>query len=758
MPASGRVKEIGESIRHSMTRPKRELNDFGSVLSEYGDEPLIMRNARAVRKKFSEVPIAVWPGQLIAGSAALPEEGLIVGGGLPDYATAAEKEAARAAGLSVNSILGHIVPSYPKLLSKGASGIIKDALKYHAAAETDSSKAFYNACVIVMDALTLLASRHSSLCEELSLRQRDPRRSAELTAMAEALRRCPANPAETFYEAVSAIWLTHLAFQLTGNHLAIGRFDQHVWPYFEKDIENGTIDPESAQEIVDCFFLKFNERASDNSISAGNTDFIKAKKINEANWAERDPFAHTTQRTNARDGVDATNHWLQNVIVGGVKPDGTDASNPVTYMCLEAFDRNRMTNPCLTARLSKISPDGLYEKCCVTLINGGGLPAFFNDDAIVPALVSWGIAPEDARDYTNDGCWEIIVAGRNDFYFDRFNMLRCLEWALNRGRSRADGKREAPDPGDPDSFASYDEVYGAFLHELHYELEGLTEKNYRQLGSRSAIAPVPLLSALLEGPMESGGDMTERGAKYVTYGLIAEGMSHVIDSLAAIKKVVFEERAATMRELIDALDKNFVGYGALRNKLLAAPKYGRNESYADIIGADIVDLFAKKVRELNRKYNGMIFLPGAGTFSWYIAIGEGCGASPDGRLANEAVSSNLSPSAGAATRGITGSILSHASFDMTNLPVGSPADLRVSRKLTEGESGLARLVGVVKSFVSLGGNMLTLTVADTAELRAARARPEQYRDLRVRMGGWSAYFTMLSDEQQEHHIRKQEEL
>jgi len=516
---------------------------------------------------------------------------------------------------------------------------------------------------------------------------------------------------------------------------------------------------ETAREIVTCFFLKFNERAIDNSIVYKATNFEEANKWNEANWAKRSPFDHTTQRFNARDSVDAANHWLQNIIIGGVKPDdGTDATNPVTYMCLDAFDANRMTNPCLTVRLSSGTPEALYKKSCEVLINGGGLPAFFNDEVIIPALIKWGISVEDARDYTNDGCWEIIIAGRNDFYFDRFNMLRCLEWALNNGKSRIDGKAEAPDVGDPSKFDSYDEVYNAFLHELYYEIEGLMEKNCRDFGKRAAIAPVPLLSALLDGPMETGYDMTHSGAKYITYGLIAEGVSHVIDSLAAIKQVIFDNGETTMGELITALDNDFVGFESLRQKLLAAPKYGRNQKEADTIGAVLINDFAEKVAELNKKYDTMIFLPGAGTFSWYIAIGEGCGASPDGRKSGEAVSSNFSPSAGASTRGVTGAILSHASFDMTNLPVGSPTDLRVSAKHVSGKEGRERLTGLLKSFVNLGGNMLTLSVADTAILREAQKKPENYRDLRVRMGGWSAYFTMLSDKQQEHHISKQEDI
>ncbi|MCL2813972.1 MAG: hypothetical protein FWD23_05170 [Oscillospiraceae bacterium] len=763
---SERIESIKESIQKSMLRKKHWQNENGSVFEKFPgieQKPLIVRSAEAVRMKFSNVPLCIWPGQLIAGSIVIPEDDIIISGTLPSYATADEKEAASLQGLSAGSIVGHIVPSYPKLLSCGTEKIKQDALQLSKKAKPES-EAFYEAVAIVMDALEILAGRYSKYCAASAEKETDPLRKKELEQMAADLGFAPKNPPETFIQAVASIWLTHFAFQLTGNHLAIGRFDRHVGHYLERDLENGIIDMEKAQETVTCFFLKFNERSIDNDLVYQETNFEKTNRRNEENWAKRSPFAHTTQRHNARDNVDATNHWLQNVIIGGVDPEnGEDMTNFVTYMCLEAFDVNRMTNPCLTLRLSSATPEKLYAKACETLINGGGLPAFFNDEVIVPALTKWGIPTKDARDYTNDGCWEIIIAGRNDFYFDRFNMLRCLEWALNRGKSRMDQKEEAPDFGDPSSFSDYDELYGVFLRELEYVIDGLMKKNCEMFGTRAAIAPVPLLSALLDGPMENGFDMTHSGAKYITYGLIAEGMSHVIDSLAAIKKVVFEKKETSMRELIKALDENYEGYENLRQKLLDSPKYGSNQKEADDIGKILVDDFAGIVSHLNKKHETMIFLPGAGTFSWYIAIGEGCAASPDGRKSGEPVSSNFSPSAGAAKRGVTGAILSHASFDLTNLPVGSPADLRIAGKLVAkngvlSREGRDRLTGLLKSFVNLGGNMLTLSIADTSVLREAQKNPEKYRDLRVRMGGWSAYFTMLSAEQQEHHIKKQEEL
>jgi choline trimethylamine-lyase len=755
---SKRVERLLEDIHLSMNKPKKLWDDVGSVLDESTAEmPLIIRNALALKRKLEIAPLGLWEGQLIAGSICLYKEGIMITEKLPKYATSEEIEAASKLGLSVGSIVGHIVPHYPKLLTMGITGI-KDFVNYQLKNTVEQDKIdFYKAVNISLDGLAAFSKRYSELLRSSAEETEDSSKKAELLEVSESLAHSPLYPAKNFHQALNCIWITHVAFQLTGNSLAIGRLDQHIIPYLIKDLKKKAIDLSIAQEMLDCFFIKFNERALNNEIVRNKTDMTKAQENNDKNWSKRSPFAHSTQKYNIRDSIDATNHWLQNVLIGGVKPeDGSDATNLATIMCLEAFKRNKLTNPCLTVRLHSRSPQYLLEMVGETLITGGGSPAIFNDDAIIKSLVDNGFPVEAARDYTNDGCWEVIVAGRTDFYFDRFNMLKCLEWALNRGCSRIDGKKEAPDLGDPKEIQSYEELINKFYILLDYELDGVMKKINNDFGKRAMIAPTPLLSALLEGPLENGIDMTAGGTRFITYGLIAEGLSHLIDSFAGVKKVIFEEKLATMKDLIDALDKNFEGCEALRHRMQSAPKYGNNNSYADEIGKEITGYFTEKVKELNLKYNKLKFLPGVGTFSWYMAIGEGLGATPDGRYSAEAVSSNFSPSLGVVNKGVTGAILSHSKMNMEELAVGAPLDLRVNENLVAGSEGRNRLLGIIRSFIQLGGNMLTLTVVSTETLRKAQREPEKYRDLRVRMGGWSAYFTMLSKEQQDHHIRKQE--
>jgi len=279
----------------------------------------------------------------------------------------------------------------------------------------------------------------------------------------------------------------------------------------------------------------------------------------------------------------------------------------------------------------------------------------------------------------------------------------------------------------------------------------------RTLDDRSVLAPVPLLSSLIDGAVEQRRDMTAGGAKFRTYALLAEGAAHAIDSLTAIKTVIFEDHLATMGQLCDALDADFRGHERLRALLRRAPKYGNDDERADSVGRDMVKTFIDTVARHAGAFEPRVKFPcGVGTFSWYIGIGEGLGASPDGRLAGEPVSSNFSPALGMDVEGIPGAILSYSKMHHSHLPAGGPLDLRLARRLVAGKEGAERMAGLIRGFVDTGGAMMTLTVADAEELKAAQREPENYRSLRVRMGGWSAYFTMLSREQQEHHIRRQE--
>ena len=766
-PDTPRVADLRRRVRAAMEQPAVRWHCLSRIAERFMSEPLAVRKARAIALKLAHMPTNLWDGQLFAGSMTFESPRLHTEWAFPDYTTEAERADAAGKLLSIYSVFGHVVPDYPTLLSKGLRGLRAEAEAQRAHARTSDETAFLDSVVIAVDAVTDYARRLAERCEAEAEAQDDEARAAELRQMAANLRQAPAGPAETFWQALQSVWLLHMIFHTTMNGNAVGRLDQYAWPYLRADLDAGRLDLATASELVDCFCLKFNERAQTTEDLHPEAREPRAGRLTRTRHTtssqltvERDhseDVRRGARMDTDRDRLDATNHWLQNIIVGGLTPYGGDGTNLLTFLLLDSYHRNKMTNPVMSVRLHRDSPDELVSHVCSVLKAGGGMPAIFNDEAIVPALERIGIPAPDAHDYTNDGCWEVILPGRTDFRFQRLSLMLCLEWALNRGVTRFNGQREGLDTGDPRAFSSYEEVWWAFLQQLDAMIGGVVAHVVETINDRSTIAPVPLLSALIDGAISSRRDLTAGGARYRTFGVLAESAAHAIDSLTAIKTVIFEEKQATMAQLCDALDADFEGYGSLRARLLAAPKYGNDDVVADGVGRNVIQAFTDIVARHAEAHRSAIKFPaGVGTFSWYIGIGEGLGASPDGRRAGEPVSSNFSPALGRDVEGIPGAILSHAKMHHGNLPAGGPLDLRLARRLVRGAEGTKRMAGLIRGFVDTGGSVMTLTVVDTEELRAAQREPEKYKSLRVRMGGWCAYFTMLSREQQEHHIRRQE--
>jgi pyruvate-formate lyase len=747
-----RVADLRRRVRDAMEVAPVGWDCPERIDEAWMSEPLPVRKARAIALKLSKMHTNLWRGQLIAGSMTLESPRIHCEWGFPRYVTDAEREEAAGRGLGPYSVFGHVVPDYPRLLSGGLRGILSDVEAQRPRVQGPQEEAFLDSVTIAVEAVIAFAERLAEGCETEADAETDLGRAEELRQMASNLRTAPSGPAETFWQGLQAVWLLHMVFHSTMNGNAMGRLDQYLWPWLQRDLESGELDLARAQELVDCFCLKFNERAK-----TTEDQRPEAREEESPGQVRRTRHGTSSQIGARRDQLDATNHWLQNIIVGGLTPEGVDGTNPLTLLLLESYRRNQMTNPLVTVRVHRESPDSLLRTVCEVLKEGGGMPAIFNDERLVAALEDLGFPTEEARDYTNDGCWEVIIPGRTDFVFQRLSLMLCLEWALNRGCSRLDGSQPGIDTGEPRDFSSFEEVWRAFLIQLDALVESTVTRVVETVDDRHTIAPVPLLSALIDGAIQSRRDMTAGGAKYRTFGMLAESAAHAIDSLAAIKTVVFERREASMDELCDALDADFEGFESLRARLLASPHYGNDDDRADEVGRDVIGAFVETVDRHAREHASTIRFPcGVATFSWYIGIGQGLGASADGRLTGEPVSSNFSPALGRDLEGICGAILSYSKMHHAGLPAGAPLDLRLARKLVEGDAGTTRMTALIRSLVDLGGSMMTLTVADTEELRAAQREPDRYRSLRVRMGGWCAYFTSLSREQQEHHIRRQE--
>ncbi len=750
-------------VHRRMTQPQKAWGENLALGSDPADAKLslVNRRAQALRSVLSNMPIVIEQDDLIVGNTV--QDDAIVRTHMPSFATEAEHDLAKREGASIAAQLAHKTPYYPDLLKKGLSGInaeidtkVAAILMCPPSADRDEKLALFAAMRTECMGVIELAGRYSALAERLADREAEGTRSRELRSIADVCRRVPEYPARTFREALQAFWMMHYAFFSTETNISCGRIDQILNPYLTADLEAGQITLPEAQELIDCLWLRFNDRAQ---ICRDN--FFNPERVDEVpDWAA----GHRTRFAFATDAADAINHFGQNILLGGVLPDGTDGTNEVSFLCLNALEKFAFTSPVVTVRFHQGSPGRFVDRSMEVLKTGGGMPYINNDDTIIAAYVELGVPPEDARDYANSNCWETMIQGKSDQELIRgMNFLLCLELALRRGVSSVHGQM-GPDTGDPRAFRSFDEVMQAWKSQLDFQL--MTGIDY--IGDRIANGTLehsshgkyrynPLLSAVTLDCIKNGQDVIRGGARYTIWHVMGEAVANTIDSLAALKKFVFEDRVIDMDGLLAALNSDWQRHEDLRRRILArSPRFANDDDYADRIGTEMVNYFVERTRFHAARHPHVIFPCSIGTFSWYTMIGKEVGPTPDGRRNGDPVAANFSPAVGADLSGPTAAINSYVRMPVGRMAAGAPMDLRLSASSVRGETGTRRMAGLARAFVDMGGNMLTLTVTDVEELKRAMREPEKYRHLRVRMGGWSAYFVMLGEEQQRLHIQRVE--
>jgi formate C-acetyltransferase len=747
-----RARRLQERAREGRFIRKEMWAEKLSVLNEdTRKEPLIVRKALAFNKVLSEMPVEIKQDELVVGRVRIGRAAR--GLPFPEYETEAEKREAARIKTSRYSVWGHSLPGYPSLLEKGLVGIREEAnarLRELTQRDKDKTKQdFYRAVVICCDGIRILARRYADLAVSLVEKEKDDSRRQELLEIARVCRSIPDNPIQSFREALQTCWFTYLALHSTLNHTPLGRFDQYMYSFLKSDLENGDLTLGQAQELIDCFWIKLNERSQSTELCV------------EDYWVpSMGAFGGYDREKDSRvqEVLDLT--WQQNVVLGGQDTQGKDATNLVTYLCLNATQKLHMTQPYINMRFFKDSSPVLLRRSCEVLRDGYGMPIVFNDEVIIPAFQKLGIPLQDARDYANDGCWETLIAGKTELRYTQLCALRCLERALNRGYGRMSGEKEGLETRDPHAFTSFQEVMDAFRAQLDCEIRKIIDLMVTYYGCLYDIAPVPFLSSLMEDCLREGKDVTEGGARYVIHALLLMGLSNVADSLAAIKKLVFEDEVISWSELLKSLADNFADKEDLRQTLITrAPKYGTDCDYVDELARGVLDYFVQRVKHHDQSHGDkkIGFSTGAGTFESYIAAGERVGATPDGRLATTPLGSNLSPSEGRAVKGQTAAINSFTGLNLVDLPTGSPLDLGMEKRVLMGEEGLGRLSALVQSFLDKGGNILTINVHGVEELREAQREPDRYRDLVVRVAGWQAYFVDLPRRYQESIITRIEQ-
>jgi formate C-acetyltransferase len=636
---------------------------------------------------------------------------------------------------------GHLSPNYNRVLNKGFGAVRKeaqeklDALRGKVGAQDAESYYFYKSITVVCDAWTTLAKRYAEKASERALEPGiTSERKAELLKMAEGLDWISVNPARTFWEANQAYVLYQLFLYLDGNNYAIstGRYDQNVWPFLEKDLADGIITNQQAQEIVDCWFLKIGQMYNARSV------FV----------------AYVT-------GAYST---FQHVTLGGCDQAGKDATNPVTYMALHSPARLLLHDPPVSLRVSKQTPDDLFECAIAASSKAGGIPCFQNDDVIIPALYEGGYySLEDARNFCVVGCQEYggngndYCASMNIAPMSDANLANALWPTLNNGINPQNGQIAAGQHGYLYDYKSFDELKAAFKEDFVFYVEWMCTMHNLYEYYQMQVLPQPALSAMLDGCVETGVDCSKGGARYNSYGMPLTGVANLIDSMIALKYFVFDEKIVSGKEFLDAILANWEGYDDLHQQVKNMPhRYGNNDPYADEVAKWCMETISEIVTS-QQQTRGPLRL-GIFTASAHVEAGTHSWATPDGRVAGESLSDCASPMQGADKEGPTAVLCSATSYSHKPFTNGFALNLKFSPSTLAGEDGVKKVKSLMSSYFERGGMEIQYNIVSSDTLRSAQTDPETYKNLVVRVAGFSAYFVELHPTLQDDIIARTENL
>lgn len=627
--------------------------------------------------------------------------------------------------------VGEITPDYQDVLfKKGFGGIIKEAKEHLSkisltSAEDMKKKDFYNSIIITSEGIITLANRYAKKAKEMAKTENNTARKYELLKIAEICSKVPENPPTTFYEAIQFLWFTQVGGIISENPLAlnIGRFDQFMYPYYKADMEKGIMNKDEIQELIEALWIKLSEWVW--TISANTAEF----------------FAGYNQ--------------FQNLTVGGKTREGKDATNDLSYMCLKATERVKTHQPGLSVRIHQDCPSSFLAEVTHLVSKGTGFPAIHNDNAGYQMLINAGYEPEDARDWNNCGC--VVPHFRKTGEWTsavNINFTAALEYALNRGKSRITGEKIGLDEKEPVNFTSYEEVEEAFYKQFDNLIQHSITATLVAQKLHKDMVPRPFLSSCIEECMTKGKDLVDSGAKY-NLGPVLTGIGLAVtsNSLAVIKKLVFEDKVTTMETLVKALDANWEGYEELRRLAQSVPKYGNDIDYVDDIAIKMANHYYKEGHKY-RDINGNNFNTAFMGISNYLPTGKVIGATPCGRKAKEPLSEGVSPFAGSDTSTPLAAMRSAAKLNQDVHSGGTLLNLRLNEDLVNTKRGQSNLGSMIQSFFSLGAFHVQFNTISTETLRKAQENPEDYKDLLVRVAGYSTQFVNLSRSMQDAIIAR----
>jgi len=581
---------------------------------------------------------------------------------------------------------------------------------------------------ISANALIAFAKRYSVMLFKNAQSEKDSLRKDELETIAGICERIPENPPRTFWEALQYYWFVHLGVITelnTWDSFNPGRLDQHLLPFYNRDIESGLLTEEKARELLQSFWIKFNNQPAPPKVGV-----------------------------TARESNTYTDFCLINL--GGVKENGEDAVNELTFMILDVIEEMRLLQPSSMVQVSKKNPNKFIKRALNIIKTGYGQPSVFNTDAIIQEMLRQGKSLIDARNGGASGCVETGAFGKESYILTGyFNLVKVLEITLNNGVDPLTYKKIGIETGDPNNFNSYDELFEAYKKQLQHFIDIKIKGNRIIERLYAEYLPAPFMSLLIDDCIENGKDYNNSGSRYNTSYIQGVGIGTLTDSLTSLKYNVFDKQKVTMAQMLKSLKLNFEQNEKIRSKLINdTPKYGNDNDYADEILKDIFEAFYTAVDGRPNTKGGYFRINLLPTTS-HVYFGSKIGATPDGRFANLPVSEGISPVQGADVNGPTSVIKSAAKIDHLRTG-GTLLNQKFTPQIFEDEESIDKIVHLVRSYFKMDGHHIQFNVIDAETLREAQNHPENYRDLIVRVAGYSDYFVDLTPELQEEIIKRTE--
>lgn len=717
------------------------------VMKETEGEPVITRRAKVFAAAVREMPIDIGPDELVVGGTSnrsrcanlfpgtwqsqarktnlpgLNDEDMRE---LDEELAPYWKEQKR----HVSWHYGHNIHNMKRVMAEGFLVMKKEAEDRLDSLDLDDpddlkKQPFLEGAVIVLEAASEIGKRYADKALEMAETESDAERKNELLNIAAICEKVPENPASTFQEALQSYHFAWLMLTMELYHniaFALGRMDQYLLPYYENDLEEGRLTKEEAQELLDCYILKLNYVATGNQSTSGS------------------------------------------IGIGGYKADGNDATNDLTYMLIESMMHVRMVNPWFAVLIHSKSPDDLLIKTAELTALETGHPQILCADIGVAQMLARGsmggpmVTLEDARAASNVGCLELAVPGKDSgyLYVGQDNLALYLELALNSGVRRMDGMKIGAPTGNPREFKSFEDVQAAFYEQVLH-MRRMTQKNGDRTEQKLIDEyPMPYESVMIEGCVTKGLCREDGGAHYnFNTGGTEVGSSDAADSLAAIKRLVFDEKRITMEQLCDALDADFEGYEDIRKMCQQIPKFGNDDDYVDEQKAWVVHQWASEFQKLKNMRGGH-GCPGGSSMDAYVPAGKIVGALPSGRLSGEPLAPAGSPCIGKDVNGVTAVLNSMGKVDGTEVLAGLSLSSRIDPAVFKSRDGMKRMADMLRTFVDQKIFHLQLNVISSDTLKDAQEKPEEYRDLMVKVAGYNAYFTTLYRELQDTIIARTE--